>query len=50
MCHPGEHPALNCSEKCDRLIDCGHKCTKLCKEKCLCTTIVNLGLSCGHSV
>ncbi|CAD8066847.1 unnamed protein product [Paramecium sonneborni] len=50
-CHISDcHPAETCPFQCDRIIDCGHKCKLLCKDKCKCTETVDLILPCNHKM
>jgi len=44
-----------CTEKCNRILDCGHLCKNLCAEECTtkdCEEIIlqkNSKLACGHN-
>ncbi|CAD8062900.1 unnamed protein product [Paramecium sonneborni] len=50
-CHLNDsHQAINCPFQCDRIINCGHKCRYLCREKCECIEIVEFTLPCGHKI
>eukprot|EP01004_Peranema_trichophorum_P002594 NODE_1640_length_1867_cov_47.249427_g1388_i0.p1 GENE.NODE_1640_length_1867_cov_47.249427_g1388_i0~~NODE_1640_length_1867_cov_47.249427_g1388_i0.p1 ORF type:complete len:457 (+),score=47.08 NODE_1640_length_1867_cov_47.249427_g1388_i0:493-1863(+) len=50
-CHTDPKKHSNCQQKCDQMLDCGHKCAKKCKsiEKCECQTIVEKKLPCTHT-
>ena len=50
MCYQEVH-TLICPETCDKLLRCGHKCTKKCGEPCeeRCKEKVKIKLDCGHS-
>ena len=50
MCYQDVH-SVNCPETCDKLLRCGHKCTKTCGEPCeeRCQVDVTIELKCGHS-
>ena len=41
---------IECVEPCEKLLKCGHRCTKLCGKPCtyMCKSIVEVQLSCGH--
>ena len=45
-------PEFICERKCDKILECKHKCEKECKEKCLensCTQNCKRQLTCGHN-
>ena len=56
MCHPNGHETFMCDKPCERKVaGCdvsGHKCTKLCYEKCdsICQYPVDKLLDCGHTM
>ncbi|CAD8059690.1 unnamed protein product [Paramecium primaurelia] len=50
-CHISDfHSEESCPFQCDRVMQCGHKCKLLCKDKCQCKEIIDLQLSCEHQI
>ena len=39
-----------CDSDCDKVLDCGHPCSKKCKERCRCNTTIEIERPCGHRV
>ncbi|XP_077125746.1 NFX1-type zinc finger-containing protein 1-like [Ranitomeya variabilis] len=39
-----------CKEKCIKVLQCGHKCVRLCGQVCKCPEKVTVTLKCGHTV
>ena len=37
-----------CTNSCTNVLDCGHTCSRRCKEKCQCNTKVEIQLPCNH--
>ena len=37
-----------CNNKCTRLLECGHPCSRTCKQRCECNAKVEVELPCGH--
>ena len=37
-----------CNENCTKLLDCGHPCSRKCKEICRCNTVIDVKLPCKH--
>ena len=37
-----------CNENCTKLLECGHPCSKKCKEICQCNTVIDVQLPCEH--
>lgn len=35
-CHPFAHRSDQCRAACTRVLTCGHKCSRLCRDKCYC--------------
>ncbi|XP_069588374.1 NFX1-type zinc finger-containing protein 1-like [Ranitomeya imitator] len=39
-----------CKEQCIKVLQCGHKCVRLCGQVCKCPEKVTVALKCGHTV
>ena len=37
-----------CTNSCKNVLDCGHTCSRRCKEKCQCNTKIEIQLPCNH--
>ena len=37
-----------CTNSCTNVLDCGHTCSRRCKEKCQCNTKIEIQLPCNH--
>ena len=41
---------VSCPLQCKRVLECGHPCSKKCKEPCQCNTDIEVQLPCEHSI
>ena len=39
-----------CKSDCNKVLECGHPCSKKCKERCHCNTTVEVELQCKHQM
>lgn len=40
----------HCTMNCTKVLDCGHACSKKCKQNCQCDTEIDIRLSCDHRI
>ena len=46
-CHR-DPTGAECNNNCEKVLECGHPCTKKCKEKCQCNNEIVIQLPCKH--
>ena len=48
QCHKDPMVHNHCNNHCTKLLSCGHPCSKKCREKCQCNSLVDVQLPCEH--
>ena len=41
---------VSCTLHCEKVLECGHPCSKECHEPCQCNTNIEVQLPCGHNI
>ena len=49
FCHVDPKVNKQCNNKCTKVLDCGHPCSRRCTESCQCDTEIDVKLVCEHT-
>ena len=48
-CYKNPKVYNQCNKNCTKLLECGHPCSKTCREECQCNTMIDIQLPCQHT-